>query len=116
MVNHANRGPVVVDRAGKWRLYSPLPMPGWEALGTVTDSAGRTGALVRHRRSGLYGRANAGAVSSLPQRKVEAALRGCLSDEKGTEVIPGVDSYGLSPAANALSFFSAILDGHGRDQ
>ena len=33
-----------------------------------------------------------------------------------TEVIPGVDSYGLSPAANALSFFSAILHGHGQDQ
>ena len=31
-----------------------------------------------------------------------------------SEVIPGVDSYGLSPAANALSFFSAILHEHGK--
>ena len=85
MVNHASRGPVVVDPSGKWRLYSPLPMPGWEMLGVVTDSAGRTGALVRHRRTGRYCRANAGAVSSLPRKKVEAALRGSLSDEKGSE-------------------------------
>ena len=75
MVNHPNRGPLTVDPAGKWRLYNPLPMPGWETLGTVTDSAGRTGALVRNRRTGLYCSANAGAVSSLPQKKVEAAMR-----------------------------------------
>lgn len=47
----------------------------WEVIGTITDAEG-TGALVRNTRTGVYCRANAGALRSLPQRKVEAALDG----------------------------------------
>lgn len=72
-MGRAQRSRITVDVPGKPALYNPTPMPGWDVIGTVTD-AGGTGALVRNQRTGIYCRANAGAVRSLPQRKVEAAL------------------------------------------
>jgi hypothetical protein len=73
-MTHEKRNRISVDRNGKWRLYSPLIPPGWDALGTVTDGSGRTGALMRNKRTGIYSRVNAGVVASLPQSKIAAAL------------------------------------------
>ena len=71
---HNNRGRILVDIAGPWKLYAgPLPT-GVEPIGTVTRDEGETGTLVRIIATGIYAQLNAGAISSLPQRKVAAAL------------------------------------------
>lgn len=74
-MSRTHRSRLIVDVPGKPALYVlPAGMPaGWEVIGTVTDVDG-TGALIRNRSTGIYCRANAGAIRSLPQRKVEAAL------------------------------------------
>lgn len=74
-MSRAHRSRIAVEAPGKPALYmSPAGAPpGWDVIGTVTDADG-TGALVRNRSTGVYCRANAGAIRSLPQRKVEAAL------------------------------------------
>ena len=73
-MSRARRSRLIVEAPGKPDLYLlPAGMPaGWEVIGTVTDADG-TGALVRNVNTGIYCRANAGALRSLPQRKVEAA-------------------------------------------
>lgn len=76
-MSRSHRSRIVIERPGNPGLYLlPAGMPaGWEVIGTVTDADG-TGALVRNTRTGVYCRANAGTLRSLPQRKVEAALDG----------------------------------------
>lgn len=74
-MSRQHRGFVTVDIIGKAGLYQHTPLPGFEVLGTVTTSEG-TGALVRSNRTGIYCQANAGALRSLPQNKVMAALNG----------------------------------------
>lgn len=59
-----------------WQTYwgaTPLP-EGAIALGVVTRSPGDRGALIQ-LASGVYMQGNAHALRSLPQDKVEAALR-----------------------------------------
>ena len=74
-MSRAGRSRVTVEVPGKPTLYQLATLPGWEVIGTVTDADG-TGALMRNLATGIYCRANAGALRSLPQRKVEAALSG----------------------------------------
>lgn len=76
-MSRAHRSRLTVEVPGKPALYLlPAGMPpGWEVIGVVTDADG-TGALVLNKATGIYCRANAGAIRSLPQRKVEAALDG----------------------------------------
>jgi len=64
---------ITIDRSGPWRIYAPVLPQGAVALGTVRRSAGDTGALVR-LASGVYVQANAGAIRTLDQRAVRAAL------------------------------------------
>lgn len=74
-MSRPHRSRLQVERPGAPKFYL-LPAgapPGWEVIGTVTDADG-TGALVRNKTTGIYCRANAGAIRSLPQHKVEAAL------------------------------------------
>jgi hypothetical protein len=68
---------LTVDVPGTPAIYLlPAGMPpGWEVIGTVTGADG-PGALVRNTHTGVYCKANAGAIRSLPQRKVIAALAG----------------------------------------
>lgn len=74
-MSRSGRSRITVERPGKPGLYQLAALPGWEVLGTVTDAAG-TGALVRNLATGVYCRANAGALRSLPQHKVAAAVAG----------------------------------------
>ena len=76
-MSRAHRSRLSVDTPGRPAFYLlPAGMPsGWEVIGTVTDADG-TGALVRNTKTGIYCKANAGAIRSLPQRKVMAALAG----------------------------------------
>lgn len=74
-MSRAHRSRLMVEVPGNPTLYLlPAGMPpGWEIIGTVTTADG-TGALLRNRNTGIYCQANAGAIRSLPQRKVEAAI------------------------------------------
>lgn len=72
-MSRAHRSRITVESPGKPGIYQLAPLPGWETIGIVTDADG-TGALVRNTRTGIYCRANAGALRSLPQAKVVAAL------------------------------------------
>ena len=73
MSNTNNRSRVEVIEPGQPRLYQPHNLPGWEAIAEVRRGSER-GALVRQRNTGEYSMARAGALSSLDQRKVKAAL------------------------------------------
>lgn len=72
-MSRTHRSRIAVEIPGRPALYNPEPLPSWDVIGTVTDAAG-TGALVRNQDTGVYCRANAGTLKSLPQRKVLAAL------------------------------------------
>ncbi|MGL0786511.1 hypothetical protein [Xanthomonas translucens] len=72
-MSRSRRGRLTIERPGNPGLYQIAALPGWEVIGTVTDADG-AGALIRNKATGIYCRANAGALRSLPQRKVEAAL------------------------------------------
>lgn len=73
-MTHNNRGRLVVDLGGKWRLYTNTLPANSRALGTITREGYDTGALVLIEATGLYVQANTGAIRSLPQAKVLAAL------------------------------------------
>ena len=73
-MTHNNRGRLVVNLGGKWRLYTNTLPTNSRALGTITREGYDTGALVLIEATGLYVQANAGAIRSLPQAKVAAAL------------------------------------------
>lgn len=66
------RGRLAVTPGGPWRLYQHAPLPGWTMLGTVQRGM-VIGALARSA-AGVYAQINGGAVRSLDQRKVQAAL------------------------------------------
>ena len=73
-MNHDNRGRLTVKIDGNWRLYSNTLPPGAEAVGTVTQGVGDTGALIRYAATGIYAQLNAGAIKPLSQHKVKAVL------------------------------------------
>lgn len=71
---HDNRSRITIEQPGKPRLYQSADLPGWEIVGTVTRGESDTGALVRNLSTGVYAQATAGAIRTLDQRKVLAAL------------------------------------------
>lgn len=78
MAPHSNRGRLTVNLQGKWWMYANLIPQGSECLGTVTTQRGETGVLIR-TGVGIYARLNAGALVSLPQGKVQAAIDAALA-------------------------------------
>jgi hypothetical protein len=85
MTSTNNRSRLTIDRTGPWRLYAGAgwPLQGWTMHGTVTRDTGDTGALGLSP-AGVYCQVNAGAVRSLNQRKIVAALSGYVTDVKIT--------------------------------
>ena len=73
-MTHENRGRLTVDTNGNWRLYSNTIPSGAQAIGTVTQGVGDTGALIHYPATGVYAQLNAGAVKPLSQHKVKAAI------------------------------------------
>lgn len=73
MSGHLNRGRIVVDPNGNWRLYTNSIPAGCKVLGTVTRDGVETGALVQ-TEAGIYSMLNARVYRGLEQRKVAAAL------------------------------------------
>lgn len=89
-MTHNNRGRLAVDLGGAWRIWwgnAPLPS-GAQALGTITRDVGDTGALIL-LPSGQYRQGNAGAVRSLDQRKVAAAVEAAAHARGGARVGAG---------------------------
>ncbi len=84
-MTHNKRGRLTVDLGGNWRWYANSLPAGSKCLGTVTTANGETGALL-FTASGIYARLNAGALVSLPQSKVQAAVD---SARAGTHGGPG---------------------------
>lgn len=82
-MTHNNRGRLTVALGGVWRLYSNTIPAGSRALGTITRDIGDTGALVQIEATGLYVQVNAGAVRTLPQSKVAAAVEAARSGSQG---------------------------------
>jgi len=75
MTRTDNRSRLHVARGGNWRLYAGpgWPLRDWQMIGTVTRGSGDVGALALSP-AGVYCQVNAGAVRSLDQRKIIAAL------------------------------------------
>jgi hypothetical protein len=73
MSGHLNRGRIVVDTNGNWRIYTNSIPAGCTVLGTVTRDGIETGALVQ-TEAGIYSMLNARVYRGLEQRKVAAAL------------------------------------------
>lgn len=67
-----NRPYFVVEINGPWRLYTNICPNGWTMLGTVQRGV-EIGAL-GISAAGIYAQINAGAVRSLDQRKLLAAM------------------------------------------
>lgn len=82
-MTHNNRGSLTVALGGAWRLYSNTIPAGSRALGTVARDSGDAGALVQIDATGLYVQVNAGAVRTLPQAKVAAAVESARSGAHG---------------------------------
>lgn len=82
-MSHDNRARIHIDQPGKPRLYQPHDLPGHETLGVVTQGD-FTGALVQNLSTGIYCMANAGAIRSLDQRRIKAALG--ISNNAGAPV------------------------------
>ena len=66
-----NRGRYTVVKGGPWRLYTHQ-LRGWQMLGTIQRDM-EIGALALSP-AGIYAQINAGAVLTLDQRKIKAAL------------------------------------------
>lgn len=81
-MSRTHRSQVTVEIPGKPALYQLTPPAGWDVIGVVTDAEG-TGALVRNQRTGVYCRANAGALRSLPQKKIQASLDNAEGQRNG---------------------------------
>lgn len=81
-MTHNQRGRLTVDLGGNWRWYANIIPAGGKCLGTVTTAGGETGALI-FTASGIYARLNAGAVVSLPQGKVQAAVEAARAGSHG---------------------------------
>lgn len=70
------RARLAVELGEGWRMYQPLPPPGWSMLGVVSrdGSFGARAALARNEHTDIYVAMIATVVSSLDQRKVKAAI------------------------------------------
>lgn len=78
-MNHDNRGRLSVTLGDGWRLYSNTIPVGSRAIGVVSRAPGQTGALIV-TAIGVYAQCNAGALQSLPQAKVSAAVQAARND------------------------------------
>jgi hypothetical protein len=102
---------ITVSATGKWRLYWTSPLPdGAEAIGTVTRDGYDTGALIL-MPTGVYVQGNAGALRSLPQREIRAALDLPARGGNVSAYLPADVYHGLttSAASAGLSINAALV-------
>jgi hypothetical protein len=72
-MSHENRNRVIVEAGAESPLYADPRLPGWEYAGLVSAGPDK-GPLLRNKHTGIYVMSIGGAVRSLDQRKVRAAL------------------------------------------
>ena len=72
-MTHDNRNRIDIQQPGNPQIYQMAALPNYEVFGTVTQGD-YTGALLRHKRTGVFVMANAGAIRNLDQSKVKAAI------------------------------------------
>lgn len=84
-MTHNQRGRITVTLGGNWRIWSNTIPAGSRALGTVSrdGSFSDSGVLVQIEATGLYAQINAGALRTLPQAKVAAAIESARSGAQG---------------------------------
>lgn len=84
-MTHNQRGRLTVTLGGNWRIWSNTIPAGSRALGTVSrdGSFSDSGVLVQIEDTGLYAQINAGALRTLPQAKVAAAIEDARSGSQG---------------------------------
>lgn len=102
---------ITVNPAGKWKHYWTSPLPqGARALGTVNRGNGEEGALLL-MPTGLYVQGNAGAIRSLPQRDVRAALELPARGGNVSAYLPADVYHGLvdNAAAAGLTINAALV-------
>jgi hypothetical protein len=112
-MTHSNRGRFVVDLGGKWRLYTNTLPANSRALGTITRDGYDTGALVLIEATGRYVQANAGAIRSLPQAKVAAALAEVRTGSGGPGRCQGLKA---ADGATGLKRTNITIDAESADQ
>lgn len=98
-MSHENRSRVTVELGAVSPLYPEPHLPGWEYAGIVSAGADK-GPLVRNTRTGVYAMSIGGAIRSLDQRKVRAAIDPAAKKlEGGKRVNVYLDQASLSKAA-----------------
>lgn len=78
-----HRARITVSLGAGWKIYSNTIPAGSRALGTVSRDGYDTGALALIETTGIYVRVNAGAIRSLDQRKVSAAVEAARAGSHG---------------------------------
>ena len=73
-MSNNNRSRITVDIPGSPALYQSNNLPGWEIIGVVHRGENDIGALAKNLNTGIYCQANNGAIRSIDQRKIKAAL------------------------------------------
>lgn len=74
---------ITVQLGAPWRHFSNVAPAYAAVLGTVTRDGIDSGALVRIEATGIYCQLNAGALRSLPQREVVAAIAAARQGQHG---------------------------------
>lgn len=72
-MSHENRSRTTVELGAVNPLYPDPRLGGWEYAGIVSAGADK-GPLIRNTHTGIYAMSIGGAIRSLDQRKIRAAL------------------------------------------
>ncbi len=121
MVPSENRPRLSVDLSASWKIYTNTIPQGSRALGTVTRGIGDTGALILIEATGIYAQVNAGALRTLDQRKIVAAVAEARSGTHGgagrgqgrktTDGTAGLERKNVSLDAETIATLTDFGDG-----
>lgn len=99
-----------IEQPGRPRLYQFDDLPGYEMAGVITLS-GRSGALVKKIRSGVYYMANSGMLRPVDQRQVKMAL-GLSSGAGAPARMQGGARHNVYLDAESIDIALALGDGN----
>lgn len=98
-MSHENRNRVIVEAGAENPLYADPRLSGWEYAGLVSAGPDK-GPLLRNKHTGIYAMSIGGAMRSLDQRKVRAAIAPAAKKlEGGKRVNVYLDDDSLDRAA-----------------
>ncbi|AXE33150.1 hypothetical protein [Chromobacterium phragmitis] len=99
-----------IEQPGRPRLYQLDDLPGYEVVGVITV-AGRSGALVRKRSTGVYSMVNSGMLRQLDQRRVKMEL-GLASNAGAPQKMQGGARHNVYLDAASIAAALALGDGN----